>query len=461
MDDENRVKTESFYEKQIKIQAREVEGLFNRFRNFATVGLLGIYYLLPWLPWSGRQAVLFDLPARKFYIFGLTLWPQDFIYLTTLLIMAALLLFLATSVAGRVWCGYACPQTVWTNAFVWLERITEGKSSQRIRLDKNKYTAEWWARKCSKRVLWLFFAVWTGFTFVGYFTPIQELGGRLLTFDLGGWETFWVLFYSGATYANAGQLREQVCKYMCPYARFQGAMFDRDTLIVSYDPGRGEPRGGRKRGIEPAEVGLGDCTDCNICVQVCPTGIDIRKGLQYECITCASCVDACNGVMDRMGYERGLISYTTENALAGKETRLIRPRTIIYSTLLGGMFVAFCISILNRVPLQLDVIRDRNALYRTLADGRIENVYTLKLQNKTEQPQRFRFSVVGLPGMTLETDPADPALDAGAIASIAARIQVDPQAVGAGGHDVVFSAQRVDAEDLSVTREARFILPSP
>jgi len=457
---ESNHQTESLYEKQEKIHAREVEGTFDRFRDIATVGLLGVYYLFPWFQWTGRQAVLFDLPARKFYIFGITLWPQDFIYLTWLLIMAALLLFFATSIAGRVWCGYACPQTVWTNAFVWMERITEGKFNKRIKLDKNKYTADWWARKAAKRTLWFAFALWTGFTFVGYFTPVRELGIRMVTFNLGGWETFWVAFYSFATYANAGHMREQVCKYMCPYARFQSAMFDRDTLIVSYDPGRGEPRGGRKRGVNPGDVGLGDCTDCNICVQVCPTGIDIRKGLQYECITCASCVDACDGVMDRMGYERGLIRYTTQHALEGKPTRFLRPKTLIYGTLLSLLFVTFCISIMSRMPLQLDVIRDRNALYRTLSDGRVENVYTLKLLNKTEQPQQFRLEVSGLPGITIETDPTNPTLEAGGVGSIAARVQVDPEAARAGGHEVVFSAQRFDDAELSVSRESRFILPS-
>jgi len=460
MDEARTAHTESLYAKHEKIHAREVEGLYDRFRDVATVGLLGIYYLLPWFQWSGRQAVLFDLPARKFYIFGLTLWPQDFIFLTWLLIIAALLLFFATAIAGRVWCGYACPQTVWTNAFVWMERITEGKFNKRIKLDKNKYTAEWWARKGAKRMLWLFFAGWTGFTFVGYFTPIQELGARLVTFQLGGWETFWVTFYSVATYFNAGHMREQVCKYMCPYARFQSAMFDRDTLIVSYDTERGEPRGGRKRNADPAALSLGACTDCNICVQVCPTGIDIRDGLQYECITCASCIDACNGVMDRMGYERGLIRYTTQHSLEGKKTRFLRPRTLIYGTLLSILFISFCIAIMSRMPMRLDVIRDRNALYRTLSDGRVENVYTLKLQNKTEEPQQFRLFVAGIPGLTLETDPAMPRLEPGSIASVAARVQVDPEGVRAGGHEVVFSAERTDDESLSVSREARFILPS-
>jgi len=460
MDDATKPQIQSLYAKHEKIHAREVDGLYDQFRNFATVGLLGIYYLLPWFQWSGRQAVLFDLPARKFYIFGITLWPQDFIYLTWLLIMAALLLFFATAIAGRVWCGYACPQTVWTNAFVWLERIAEGKFNKRIKLDKNKYTAEWWVRKGIKRMLWFFFAGWTGFTFVGYFTPIQELGLRLVTFNLVGWETFWVMFYSVATYMNAGHMREQVCKYMCPYARFQSAMFDRDTLIVSYDAARGEPRGSRKRGVSHVELGLGDCTDCNICVQVCPTGIDIRDGLQYECITCASCIDACNGVMDRMGYEHGLIRYTTQHALEGKKTRLLRPRTLIYGTFLSILFVTFMISIMSRMPLQLDVIRDRNALYRTLADGRIENVYTLKLQNKSETRQQFELFVEGMPGITLETDPAGPILEAGAIDSIAARVQVDPQAVRAGGHEIVFAARRVDDQSLHVSRDARFIVPS-
>jgi cytochrome c oxidase accessory protein FixG len=451
---------ESLYARQEKIHAREVQGRYSRLQSLAVVVLLGIYYLLPWIPWAGRQAVLFDLPARKFHIFGLTLWPQDFFFLSWLLIVAALLLFFATALVGRVWCGYACPQTIWTKAFVWIERLTEGTFNRRIKLDKAPWTPEKIARRSAKRVLWIAFALWTGFTFVGYFTPIQELGRLVLTFQLGGWETFWVGFYSLATYGNAGHLREQVCKYMCPYARFQSAMFDRDTLIVSYDQARGEPRGGRRRGVEPAQAGLGDCIDCSICVQVCPTGIDIREGLQYGCITCAVCIDACNQVMDKMNYPRGLIRYTTENALAGKPTRILRLRTIIYSILLLGLCAAFVVTLSMRSPVHLDVIRDRNALYRELPGGVIENVYTLRILNKSETPHEFELSVDGLPGLALETDPAAPRLNAGAVGSVVARVRV-PRDAGSpgGGHDIMFTVHRTGESPVAASRRARFMIP--
>ncbi len=449
----------SLYVKHEKIQAREVDGLYSRFRKGAALVLLGIYYFFPWISWSGRQAVLFDLPARKFYIFGITLWPQDFIFLSWLLIMAALLLFLSTSVAGRVWCGYACPQTVWTQAFVWLERITEGRHSKRKKLDKAPWGAEKILRKASKRILWILFAVWTGFTFVGYFTPIKELGASLISFQLGPWETFWVCFYGFATYGNAGHMREQVCKYMCPYARFQSAMFDRDTLIVSYDSQRGEPRGPRKRGKPSAEAGLGDCVDCNICVQVCPTGIDIRKGLQYECITCAACIDACDTVMDKMGYPRGLIRYTTQNTLEGKPTRVFRGRTLFYGAFLTALFAAFLFALANRSPLGLDVIRDRNAIYRETSSGEIVTVYTLKILNKSELAQTINLSVEGLPGASLETDPPLIQLEAGAVASVIARVQIARDAASPGGHTLTFRARRASDPEVEASRESRFIMP--
>ena len=296
---------ESLYRKEPKIYARQVKGRFARLRVIAVWVLLGLYYLLPWLTINGRQAVLFDLPARKFYIFGLTFWPQDFVYLALLMITAGLSLFFFTALAGRLWCGFACPQTVWTETFMWIENWVEGDRAKRMKLDKAPWSAGKIIRKSLKQALWILFAAWTGFTFVGFFSPIRELGVSIANLSLGPWETFWIIFYSFATYGNAGFLREQVCKYMCPYARFQSAMFDKDTLIISYDEKRGEPRGGRRKMDDPSEKGLGDCINCTLCVQVCPTGIDIRNGLQYECIACAACIDVCDQVMDKMEYPRG------------------------------------------------------------------------------------------------------------------------------------------------------------
>lgn len=306
----------SLYEKQKKIYPRSVSGWFANWR-WAMVWLTqAVFYGLPWLPWNGRQAVLFDLVARRFYIFDLVLYPQDFIYLTGLLVLSAFGLFFVTAVAGRLWCGYACPQTVYTEIFLWVERRIEGERGARMKLDAGPWNWNKAWRKAAKHGVWLAIGLWTGFTFVGYFTPIQTLWAESFTLAFGPWEWFWVNFYGLATYGNAGFLREQVCKYMCPYARFQSAMFDRDTLIISYDAERGDPRGTRGRNTDLAAAKLGHCIDCNLCVQVCPVGIDIRDGLQYECIACTACIDACNGVMDKMKYPRGLIRYATSNGLA-------------------------------------------------------------------------------------------------------------------------------------------------
>ena len=381
--------SDSYYAAHAKIYPREVDGRFQRLRKLALWSLLGLYYLLPWISLHGRQAVLFDLRDRQFYIFDLVLWPQDFIFLTWLLVLAALSLFFFTAVAGRLWCAYACPQTVWTEVFLWLERIAEGGRARRVMLDAGPWNARKLGRKSLKQLLWVVFALWTGFTFVGFFSPIRELTLRVLQLDLGPWETFWSLFYGFATYGNAGLLREQVCKYMCPYARFQSAMFDKDTLIITYDAERGEPRGARRRGADGKTTGLGDCVACNACVQVCPTGIDIRQGLQIECIACAACVDACDDVMDRFSLPRGLVRYTTQHALDHKTTHVLRPRVLVYGSLLGVLFAGFIGALALRQPVGIDVIRDRNALYRLLDDGRVENVYTVKILNKSEQAHDF------------------------------------------------------------------------
>ncbi|MDH5614422.1 MAG: cytochrome c oxidase accessory protein CcoG, partial [Gammaproteobacteria bacterium] len=328
---------QKLFEKRGKIYPRQVQGLFARLRTTGVLVLLGIYYLVPWFSWDSRQAVLFDLPARKFYIFGLTFWPQDFIYLAFLLIIAALALFFFTTLAGRLWCGYACPQTVWTEVFLWMERLVEGDRSKQMKLDKSPLSVRKFYLKAIKHTIWILFSIFTGFIFVGYFTPVYELWDSALNWTLGPWEAFWIFFYGLATYGNAGWLREQVCIYMCPYARFQSVMFDQDTLVISYDEERGDPRGSRKRDVDPKQAGLGDCINCTLCVQVCPTGIDIRDGLQYQCIGCAACIDVCDDVMEKMNYEKGLIRYTTENAIHHEKTKIIRPRIIIYAAVMFSL----------------------------------------------------------------------------------------------------------------------------
>ena len=449
----------SLYQAAEKIYPREIDGIYARLRIASMVVLLGAYYGMAWLQWDGRQALLFDLPARKFYVFDLVLFPQDFFFLSWLLIIAALSLFFFTALAGRLWCGYACPQTVWTEAFLWMERLVEGKGPARRKLDRAPWTATKVRRKALKQALWIAFALWTGFTFVGYFTPIRELADKVVGLSLGPWETFWVLFYGFATYGNAGFMREQVCKYMCPYARFQSAMFDRNSLIISYDAKRGEPRGSRRREDDPKAKGLGDCIDCTMCVQVCPTGIDIRQGLQYECIACAACIDACDSVMDRMSYPRGLIRYSTQSAMDGLKSRVLRPRIFVYGALLAVLCIGFLAALYLRTPVELDIIRDRNALYRESRPGFVENVYLLRVINKDESPHAYDISVAGLPTVGIETDPASISVPSGEVATVAARVSIEDGAVASGGHDIEISLVATDDPEIVTTETGRFISP--
>jgi len=458
--DTNRAPGAPMYASAEKIYPREMKGRFDSLSKLATIILLGLFYFVPWLTWDDRQAVLFDLPARKFYLLGLTLWPQDFPYLAMLLIIAALSLFFFTALLGRVWCGFACPQTVWTEAFIWMEQWTEGTRSQRMKLDKAPWSWNKLRRKGSKQFLWVTFSLWTGFTFVGFFVPIRELGPELLTFSAGGWATFWTLFYGFATYGNAGYMREQVCKYMCPYARFQSAMFDKDTLIISYDEKRGDPRGSRKRTDDPEALGLGHCIDCTLCVQVCPTGIDIRDGLQYECIACAACIDACDSVMDKMNYPRGLVRYSTEHSMEKGETRILRPRIFVYATLLLILVGGLVTSMATRTPLILDVIRDRNFLYRELPDGEIENIYTLKVVNQREDAQNFRLSVEGVPGIELDGVADVVAVDGGAVLSLPVRARAPAEAAYGIMH-ISFTVTDVDDPSVTMTEDSRFLGPTP
>lgn len=464
-----------------KVYPREIRGRFQSLRKLAVLVLLGLYYLLPWVQWDARQAVLFDLPARKFNIFGLVFWPQDFFYLALLLIIAALALFFFTAVAGRLWCGYACPQTVWTEVFIWMEQLAEGDRNQRMKLDKAPWSKEKLARKAFKHGIWLVFALWTGFTFVGYFTPIDTLGAKVMDFDTGPWETFWVLFYGFATWGNAGFLREQVCIYMCPYARFQSAMFDKDTLVIAYDAARGDPRGGRRRSVKdvatrdalfrnikvehaspagapdtPSPEELGDCVDCNVCVQVCPTGIDIRDGLQYECIACAACIDACDSVMAKMHYPRGLIRYSTQHAMDHDATRILRPRVMVYAALLLTIIGLWVTGIVMRQPLAMDVLRDRNALYR-VKGGVVENVYTLKIMNKDTVTRLYRLSVEDLPGAEVEFDRARIEVGAGEIMTLPVRVTTVRDAVAGGGHDIRFVLESEDGA--RTTEPSRYFSP--
>lgn len=454
-------KTVSLYASRKKIQARSVSGTFTNWRWFFVWFTQILFYGLPWLNWNGRQAVLFDLAERKFFVFGSVFWPQDVLYLAILLIVSAFGLFFFTAIAGRLWCGYTCPQTVYTEIFMWIEEKIEGDHMARRKLDATPMNGRKAMLRGSKFAAWSVVALWTGLTFVGYFTPFRDLLQDFVRFDVGGWALFWTLFYAGFTYTFAGVLREQVCFYMCPYARFQAVMFDPDTMIVTYDEHRGEPRGSRRKGVDPATVGKGDCVDCGICVQVCPTGIDIRHGLQHECIGCGACIDGCNDVMDRMGYERGLIRYSSENAVrehwGRKEVlrHVLRPRILIYGALLLLICAATIAALVTRPDMRVDIIRDRASLAREVEGGLIENIYRLQIMNMTEHSRDVRVDVSGLDGIEavgttfVQLPPAS-------IESVSVNVRVPYDSAEPGVHDIVFE---VFGEDISIREATTFILP--
>lgn len=401
------------FEKQEKIYPRRVWGRYRKLKWVAMIALLGIYYLTPWLRWdrgahAPNQAILIDMPARRGYFFGIEIWPQEVYLLVGILILAAVGLFFATSLLGRVWCGYACPQTVWTDLFVWVERIVQGDRNARMRLDNAPLSLEKIYKKGLTHLIWLFIGLCTGGAWVFYFNDAPTLFDQIIHLDVPWSVGGWIIALTFSTYLMAGYAREQVCTFMCPYARFQSAMFDRDTLIITYDEQRGEPRGKHKAG--DSWEGRGHCIDCDSCVVVCPVGIDIRKGLQYQCISCGMCVDACNNVMEKIGLPPGLIRYDTETNYNARKTdknwrdrlRWVRPRTVYYSIIMGIVGSIMLYAILTRSELELNVIHNRNPLFVQLSDGSLRNSYTLKILNKTHEDHRFTLSVVGLENATIK-----------------------------------------------------------
>ncbi|MCK0511282.1 cytochrome c oxidase accessory protein CcoG [Aromatoleum buckelii] len=462
--DKSAAESDDLYAARKKLHVRSVSGRFATWRWILVWFTQILYYGLPWLTWNDRQAVLFHLTERKFYIFGWVFWPQDVFYLAILLIISAFALFFFTAIAGRLWCGYACPQTVYTEIFMWIEEKIEGDHLKRKKLDSAPMGARKLAIRSAKYGAWILLSLWTGFTLVAYFTPLEELLEAARTLSFGPWEMFWILFYGGFTYLFAGVMREQVCKYMCPYARFQSVMFDADTLVITYDQERGEPRGSRRKGVAPRSSGLGDCVDCGICVQVCPTGIDIRQGLQYECIGCAACIDGCDGVMDRMGYPRGLIRYSTDNALkqhwGRKEivAHVLRPRTLIYSAILTSVCIALLWGLATRSDLRVDVIRDRATLAREVEGGLIENVYQLQIMNMLETPRVFDIAVSGLDGIRID-GVRQVSIAPASTESVTVHVRVPPEAGAPGSHEIVFDVGMSGDPSVSVQEDTTFHLP--
>lgn len=445
------------YASRQKIYTRAFTGVFRNVRIIGGSVLFLLYFGTVWLDWGGHQAVWWNLPERKFYIFGATFWPQDFILLSGILIVSAFGLFFITVFAGRVWCGYTCPQSVWTWIFMWCEQVTEGDRNQRIKLDQAPMSVGKFARKFTKHGLWLLIGLITGLTFVGYFSPIRELTVEFFTGQADGWAYFWVSLFTLATYGNAGWLREQVCIHMCPYARFQSVMFDKDTLIVSYDPRRGETRGPRRKDADYGVQGLGDCIDCTLCVQVCPTGIDIRDGLQIECIGCAACIDACDTVMDKMSYPRGLISYTTEHNLSGQTTHKLRPRLIAYAAVLLVMIGVLTTAFWTRSLTGFDVSKDR-ILYRENTEGQIENVYSLKVMNKDQVDHTYVLEATGLPDLKLQGR-REIKVPAGEIFTLPVELSMAPERMPSSSNEISFILRDVENSGTEVHAKSRFIGP--
>jgi cytochrome c oxidase accessory protein FixG len=400
---------ESLYAERVKIYPKEAYGRFRTIKWIVMAVTLGIYYVVPWLRWDRGpylpdQAVLIDFPSRRFFFFFLEIWPQEFYYITGLLVLAALVLFLVTSLAGRVWCGYTCPQTVWTDLMIAVERFWQGDRNARLRLDKHPWATETLLRKGATHLSWLLIAIATGGAWVFYFADAPTLARQLVTLQAPLVAYLFIGIFTATTYVLGGIAREQVCIYMCPWPRIQGAMFDRDSLLISYRAWRGEPRGPHKVG--QSWEGRGDCVECRQCIAVCPTGIDIRNGPQLECIQCALCIDACNEIMDKVGRPRGLIAYDTVSNLemephGGTPIKLFRPRVMLYAGAIAVVSAIMLTALALRPNLEVSILHDRNPLYVKLSDGGIRNGYTIKLLNKLYEPHSFHLALAGLPGATL------------------------------------------------------------
>lgn len=450
-----------------RIHVRETRGWHTNWR-WAVVWLTQlVFYGLPWLLWDGRQTVLLDFENQKFFVFGFVFWPQDLIYLSFFLVISALTLFLSTTVVSRVWCGFACPHTVYTEIFQWVERQIEGGRSARIRLDRAQASFSKFRKKLIKHGIWILIAGWTGLTFVGFFTPIRDLVPAMLAASIKPWALFWMFAYGTVAYVNAGWMREQVCRIICPYSRLQGAMMDRSTLVIEYDQVRGEPRGLRNRKQMSAVHARGDCIDCTLCVQVCPVGIDIRDGFQHECTGCGACYDACDLVMEKIDGNRGLIRYASNglstelrNTLEPSWQPLLRSRVLIYAGLITAVTVVLAVSLGLRVPLKLDVARDRADVAQSNDFGEVENVYRLHIVNAEVRAQWFRIEVKGLRGIALVHSDLT-WVSGSSSSSVTVRVRVPGGSANVGPNNISFRLQGLAEENLQVTEKAVFFMPHP
>ena len=450
--------TVDLYEKWRRIYPAWVSGGFQTGRRITLVVLTLIYYVGPWLRWGGEPGVRFDLAQRQFTILWATFVPEDFVLLAWGLLIAALVLFTITIAAGRVFCGWACPQTIWTLCYFTLEKWIEGDRTERMRRDRKRFTPDWFVKKSLKYTAWTLLALSISITFVGYFTEIRELLPRIAAFQISGWEGFFLAMPAALSFFFSGVLREQVCFHMCPYARFQSVMLDRDSLIISYDVDRGEPRGARRRSADPNEVGLGSCIDCKKCVHVCPTGIDIRDGLQYQCIGCAACVDACGEIMEQMGYGESLVRYSSENRDEGQPSRFLRPRLAGYATLIVVLLTLVSVTVVTRIPLDVDVIRDRNRLYRQSWDGSVENVYSLRIHNLESERRGYAIDYEAATALEYQGD-RRVEIDPGKTLLVPVTLRMAPEKIETTTTDVEFVVRGLHDDEVVVRTRSPFHRP--
>ena len=462
----NKAADRSLYAPRKKIYPQRAKGKFRNIKWFMMLFTLGIYYITPWIRWDRGegmpdQAVLIDIVGRRFYFFFIEIWPQEVYYVTGLMIMGGIALFLVTSTAGRMWCGYSCPQTIWTDLFVTVERFFEGDRNARMRLDKGPWTLNKITRRLLKHITWIWIALLTGGAWVFYFSDAPTLYKQILTNSASFDAYLWMFLLAAFTYVLGAIAREQVCTYMCPWPRIQAVMMDEESLGVMYRYDRGEPRGPHKK--NESWDGRGDCVQCRQCIVVCPMGIDIRDGSQLECIQCSLCIDACNGIMRKIGRPEGLIAYDSlknfERRKEGKENvfRIIRPRTILYSIILGLVGIIMLYSLMNRSELDVNILRDRNPLFVQLSSGDIRNGYTIKIMNKSTAAEDYKIEIGGVSNYSLRGDGIDRYDDNGTpiisverdkLRSIKLYIAVPANELQSDSIDVDFTVSSIDGEEV-------------
>ncbi len=443
-----------------KVHARRIPGRFRNIRWAVMASLLLPFFLAPYLTWGDRQAILFDIPGRKFYLFDITIWPQDLIILALLMLFAFVLLFAMTAIAGRIFCGNMCPQTMWTDLMTLIERWAEGSARQRIKLDAMPWNAEKIRKRALKHLMWIILCTTTSVTFLGYFSGIYDAWYGLFTlqYNVYEWVSFILVFV--LFYVSTGYVREQVCNWICPYARIQAVMTDKDTITTTYDYHRGEPRGRRKKGQD--NDSLGDCVDCNLCVSVCPTGVDIRNGNQIGCINCGVCIDACDDIMEKVGKEKGLIRFMSYHELENQSTthrRFLRPRPLFYIAITTATFLGIMYGLFFKSDIDINVRHERSPLYTLMSDRSIQNVFHTIILNKTEHAAKFTLEASGIDGLISNLDGKILELKTGEAKKVTLRVKVPQKNLTQERQPITLTLRSIDNPEIFKVYESMFFGP--